>query len=86
MLFFLCRPFKKNYILDTPGECGDQPTAFISTGVYNIITDIAILLLPIPTIWALKTKRNVKLGLTGVFAGGLVFASLSASHTNVPTN
>ncbi|CAH0046294.1 unnamed protein product, partial [Clonostachys solani] len=44
----------------------------ITTGVYNIITDVAILLLPIPTIWALKTKRNVKVGLTGVFAGGLV--------------
>ncbi|CAG9945419.1 unnamed protein product [Clonostachys rosea f. rosea IK726] len=77
VLFFLCRPFKKNYILDAPGECGDQPTAFISTGVYNIITDIAILLLPIPTIWALKTKRNVKIGLTGVFAGGLVVSCVA---------
>ncbi|VUC37073.1 unnamed protein product [Clonostachys rosea] len=77
VLFFLCRPFKKNYIPDAPGECGDQPTAFISTGVYNIITDVTILLLPIPTIWALKTKRHVKIGLTGVFAGGLVVSCVA---------
>jgi hypothetical protein len=67
LLFFMCRPFKSNYDLTVKGTCLDQPKVFMAIGAFNIISDILICALPIPTIWALKTRRMMKVGLTALF-------------------
>lgn len=73
LLLLICRPFKANY---TPAlsatYCGNQVQAFISIGAFNIISDVLICTLPIPTIWSLKAKRNMKITLTGLFMIGLL--------------
>lgn len=73
LLFLICRPFKANYDPTlSPGHCGNQIEAFISIGVFNIVSDVMICLLPIPTIWGLKTRRKMKISLTGLFTISLV--------------
>jgi hypothetical protein len=72
MLFLMCRPFASNYDLTVKGECADQPTIFIAIGAFNIITDVVILVLPLPTIWGLKAAKQKKIGLTVIFLFGLV--------------
>ena len=48
------------------------PAFFIGNAVPNIITDWALLLLPIPYIWRLHQRRAQKVALCGVFGlGGL---------------
>lgn len=71
-VFLLCRPFARSYDPTVPGECGDQVASFIAIGAFNIISDIVILGLPLPTVWSLKMTTAAKLGLTGVFLVGLV--------------
>lgn len=73
LLFLICRPFAANYDLTVQGTCGDRPTAFIAIGAFNIITDILILVLPIPTIWSLRAQRKMKIGLTVIFSFGLMW-------------
>lgn len=74
-VFLICRPFAKTYTPLMEGECGDQVASFIAIGSFNIITDVIILTLPLPTVWALKMSTPAKLGLTGVFLVGLVYVS-----------
>jgi hypothetical protein len=68
----ICRPFAKTYSLTVEGTCGDQVASFIAIGAFNIITDIIIITLPLPTVWALKMSTANKLGMTGVFLVGLM--------------
>jgi hypothetical protein len=71
-VFLICRPFAHTYDPTVPGECGNQIASFIAIGAFNIITDVIILTLPLPTIWSLKMTTPAKLGLTGVFLVGLM--------------
>ncbi|KAK4038797.1 hypothetical protein C8A01DRAFT_17137 [Parachaetomium inaequale] len=71
-VFLICRPFVKTYSLTAEGVCGDQVASFIAIGAFNIISDVIILTLPLPTVWSLKISTPAKLGLTGVFLVGLV--------------
>jgi hypothetical protein len=71
-VFLICRPFAKTYTPQLDGTCGDQVASFIAIGSFNIITDVIILTLPLPTVWALKMSTPAKLGLTGVFLVGLI--------------
>jgi hypothetical protein len=80
LLFLICRPFASNYDLTVPGVCGDRPTAFIAIGAFNIISDILILLLPIPTIWSLRAQKKMKIGLTIIFSFGFVVAGVAVGR------
>ncbi|KAK4152193.1 hypothetical protein C8A00DRAFT_35104 [Chaetomidium leptoderma] len=71
-VFLICRPFAKTYSLTAEGVCGDQVASFIAIGAFNIISDVIILTLPLPTVWALKMSTPSKLGITGVFLIGLI--------------
>ncbi len=71
-VFLICRPFVKTYSLTAEGTCGNQVASFIAIGAFNIITDVIILSLPLPTVWSLKMSMPAKLGLTGVFLVGLM--------------
>lgn len=71
-VFLLCRPFAASYDPSIKGTCGDQKASFIAIGCFNVITDVAILCLPIPTIWALKATTRTKIALTAVFAAGFL--------------
>ncbi|KAK3904713.1 hypothetical protein C8A05DRAFT_13457 [Staphylotrichum tortipilum] len=71
-VFLICRPFAKTYSLTVEGTCGNQVASFIAIGAFNIITDVIILSLPLPTVWSLKMSTPAKLGLTGIFLVGLI--------------
>ena len=83
-VFLICRPFPKTYDPTVEGECGNQVASFIAIGAFNIITDVIILSLPLPTVWSLKMSTPAKLGLTGVFLVGLMYVTLSPHLTPKP--
>ncbi|AEO60131.1 hypothetical protein MYCTH_2309013 [Thermothelomyces thermophilus ATCC 42464] len=76
-VFLICRPFAKTYSLTVEGECGDQVASFIAIGAFNVISDVIILTLPLPTVWSLKMATPTKFGLTGVFLVGLVVSVIA---------
>ncbi|PHH66771.1 hypothetical protein CDD81_5903 [Ophiocordyceps australis] len=76
-VFLICRPFAASFDPTIHGTCGNQRSSFIAIGCFNAITDVAILCLPIPTIWKLKARARTKLALTAVFAAGLLTTVVS---------
>ena len=69
----LCTPREKiwNPLLDT-GHCFDLYATFQTTGVFNVISDFAILILPMPSVWKLQMSLKRKMLMTAIFATGLL--------------
>ncbi|KAE8323483.1 hypothetical protein BDV39DRAFT_217727 [Aspergillus sergii] len=54
------------------GSCFDQQAFYRYVSPPNILTDVLILVMPLPFVWKLHTRMTQKLALTGVFLlGGL---------------
>jgi hypothetical protein len=45
---------------------------FIANAIPNIITDILLLLVPVPGIWSLQLRTAKKIAVLGIFALGLL--------------
>ncbi|EXJ79875.1 hypothetical protein A1O3_08160 [Capronia epimyces CBS 606.96] len=68
---FPCRPVRKNWDPTiTGGKCVDKPAIYLANAAINAITDIMILLLPIPLVVKLQMPTVQKFALLGVFAFG----------------
>ena len=68
---FQCWPVGKAWYPLFPGRCVDQTSLQISSASINIISDFAILVLPITTVWNLNVSQKKKYGLFAVFGFGL---------------
>lgn len=74
LVFVGCRPIEGHWELsrDPPAKCINQQNFFIGNAVPNILTDIAILCLPMAKIWDLQMSRKMKAAISGLFLlGGL---------------
>ncbi|EPS41737.1 hypothetical protein H072_4340 [Dactylellina haptotyla CBS 200.50] len=58
-------------------KCIDRSASFIAGGVLIVVTDVMVLLLPIPIIWKLKLPIRSRLGVIGIFSLGL-FACIAS--------
>ncbi|KAL8847953.1 MAG: hypothetical protein Q9221_007018 [Calogaya cf. arnoldii] len=69
--FAACRPFAANWDEQIPGaKCIDKVNLFLWANFPNILTDVMILLLPMPTIWNLQAPLRLKISLVAIFAVG----------------
>jgi len=70
---FQCDPVRGFWDHTVPAKCKVNVYAFfIGNAVPNIITDWALLILPIPYVWRLQKSRVQKIALCGIFLlGGL---------------
>lgn len=70
---FVCRVREDGHVDFTENQYCDGLTAsFVSAGMFNSITNLMIGLLPIYTIWSLKTVSvSTRMGLTVVFVLGI---------------
>lgn len=68
-----CSPRKKIWDpLITTGHCFSVNATFQSTGVFNVISDFAILILPMRSVWRLRLPLKKKILMTTVFATGFL--------------
>jgi hypothetical protein len=77
--FLICTPFEMNWNSTIPGgHCASYNVAFVTIGIFNMITDLIIMLLPIPFIRKIQMAIGIKIGLTAIFGIGLlsVFVSM----------
>ncbi|KAF2877639.1 hypothetical protein BDV95DRAFT_154064 [Massariosphaeria phaeospora] len=66
-----CQPFEANYNPTVPGaKCINKDAFFIWASVPNMITDLVMLILPLPIVWGLHNTKWVKIGLTLTFLVG----------------
>ena len=67
-----CTPFAYNWDKTIPGgRCfADINSWYLWVSFPNILTDVFMLILPLPVIWKLQMSRKNKVGLTVVFCTG----------------
>lgn len=68
----VCTPIYGLWDPDVHAECINQSALFICDTIMSAVTDLAILILPIPLVWSLHmpTKKKVRIGLL-LGAGGI---------------
>ncbi|WWD18846.1 hypothetical protein CI109_103301 [Kwoniella shandongensis] len=72
IIIFQCRPVHAAWSVQT-GQCIDVVTVYLSSAPINILTDLAILLLPLPILTGLRMERRTKIVLVTTFiVGGFV--------------
>lgn len=70
----ICRPFAFQWDRKIPGgHCGDIITAYQFIGVPNIVTDVMMMVLPMPAIYKLHVDLAAKLGLFATFLMGSMY-------------
>ncbi|CCF44726.1 hypothetical protein CH063_00527 [Colletotrichum higginsianum] len=75
---FQCTPVAKAYMPWIDGTCIDLKASFIGNAIPNILTDVAILCLPIGQVWKLQVTLAQRLSLCFMFllGGFVLFASI----------
>ena len=77
-LIFTCTPVMKNFdVFITEGSCLDRTPIYMATAVLNMITDVLLLILPLPMIVRLQMPAIQKAGLICVFCVGSATAVTS---------
>jgi hypothetical protein len=67
---FGCWPRERFWNPLVPGHCVELDGIILASASINVVSDFAILLLPIYRVWKLKASRKQKAGLTAVFTVG----------------
>lgn len=71
LLVFTCNPVSMGWSgLPDDSKCLDRGPLYIATGVSNIVTDVIIFLLPIPTVMGLQMSIEKKIAALCVFGLG----------------
>jgi hypothetical protein len=65
-----CRPMAANWDVSIKGKCLDRKTLYSMTIIPNIVTDVVMLILPIPIILKLQMSRRTKIGVLATFLVG----------------
>lgn len=70
-----CRPFESIWNKRIRGTCFDRTKMDIAVGALNIVSHMAILLLPQGIIWKLQLPFQKKMGIAIVFMFGVVYVT-----------
>jgi hypothetical protein len=80
---FGCFPFRKNWqVVPDPGDkCTVSVQNFIVTVILNVLTDAAIIVIPLPLLWKLKVPTGQKVLIAVLISPGLFM--IAAAITRV---
>lgn len=85
LIVFQCNPVARAWNYDLPGSCMNRRTSLIANAIPNIITDIAILLVPVVAVWRIRASTVERLSLIGLFTLGSWYAT-SLPVSKFPNN
>lgn len=71
-----CVPRVRIWDKSIPGKCLDAPAVLNTNGIWNLLTDIIILLIPMRAVWNLQLDTKRKIGITLVFTLGCLYVYL----------
>ena len=67
-----CTPREKIWNrLITTGHCRNTHAMYMASGIFNVLSDFAILILPIVPIWKLQLPFKKKILMIAIFSTGL---------------
>ena len=67
---FQCSPRTKIWTPEEPGRCLDVDALYLASASFNVVSDIAMLSVPIYLIWNLQMSVQRKIGISAIFATG----------------
>lgn len=78
LIFFLipifeCQPRQRIWDTSVPDKCLDVNVLYLASAVFNMVSDIAMLSVPIYMIWNLQMSVQRKLGISAIFCTGGLF-------------
>ncbi|KAL9608797.1 MAG: hypothetical protein Q9167_006384 [Letrouitia subvulpina] len=71
-IIFSCVPREKIWNPLVSGHCVNHHAILIAGGVINVISDFCILFIPIRQVWQLQMSQKRKIGVSAIFAIGLL--------------
>ncbi|KAJ5709553.1 hypothetical protein N7493_009844 [Penicillium malachiteum] len=80
---FQCAPLSRAWNTSIPGMCIDSKGLFIGNGVPNIITDIAILSLPVHAVWKMQAATSHFLSIIAIFVFGILCVQISIFPSHI---
>ena len=73
-LIFACNPVARSWdITIQTGSCVNRPALYIATAVLGIVTDVVLLVVPLPLVVSLQVSLQQKVGLVLMFAIGSMY-------------
>ena len=66
----ICHPYSYFWDKSQNGVCGNQLALYMTGGIFNLLLDITIVVLPMPMLWGLQMATGKKIALTGAFGIG----------------
>ncbi|GLA56943.1 hypothetical protein AtubIFM55763_000482 [Aspergillus tubingensis] len=75
---FECTPRARIWDKTVPGRCIDAAIPVLVTSIVNVVSDIMMLLMPIRCVWRLQITLRKKVGITAIFAAGLLTAEITS--------
>lgn len=73
----ICQPLAKYWDPLLPGTCGSNTASFLAGGIINIVTDVTIVILPMPMVWRLQMAQQRKIALTIAFSLSILYVIAS---------
>lgn len=70
VVIFQCIPVHKTWSPTEPGHCLDLIKLGVASGYINILTDLMIIILPIPVVMSLQLSPKTQLAVIAIFATG----------------
>lgn len=57
---------------EIPTVCMSEVTYLLAVAIPNVVTDIVLIIFPLPILWSLKVTMSHRIALSGIFLiGGL---------------
>lgn len=72
VVIFTCNPVSKFWQTDLPGTCIPNLPFWYINAAGNIVTDLAIFIMPLPVLNKLQLRRKQKYFLLGIFSLGFL--------------
>ena len=72
---FQCRPIQAACVIEISATCVDINLFFMIMAGLNVLTDLILLVAPLPTIWSLQMHRATKVQLMGLFCVGSLYVA-----------
>lgn len=62
-----------------PGSCRDDNALYLASAAFNMVSDIAMLSVPIYLIWNLQMSVQRKMGISAIFGTGALYVRIPIS-------
>ncbi|TVY45829.1 hypothetical protein LSUB1_G000099 [Lachnellula subtilissima] len=77
---FACHPIRGYWDKTIPSKCINTTNFYYGIGIPNLITDVMLIIFPLPMVWKLHMPLSQKIAVSGIFALGGFIVAVSFIH------